>query len=210
LTTDYLPEWATLAEASQWLEKRTGEPWPLPRLIEAGATPHIWFTPDAAPDAAVLAQVFDGRHEGFIAPLVFAGDTQRLAIDRSGAMSMTRSPSGKLVRFVPGIPFAIDELRFKADHVRRSIATAEPAPEADDSTHIEPVARWQAQEQTILSKLRELGYSPRALPKGEAWKPGVKAEVRAAIGSKGMWHSPKVFDKAWERLRERGEVADKP
>lgn len=122
MTTDYLPAWATLAEASQWLEARTGEQWPLPRLIEAGALPHIWLEPDAQPNPAVLAAVFDGRHEGFIAPLVFAGDTHRLAIDRSGAMSMTRTPSGKLVRFEPSIPFAINELRFKVEDVRGSVA----------------------------------------------------------------------------------------
>jgi hypothetical protein len=87
---------------------------------------------------------------------------------------------------------------------------ADPAPEADEAGRIEPVPRWQAQAQTILNKLRALGYSPRALPKSEAWTKGVKAEVRAAIGSKGMWHSPNVFDKAWERLRESGDIADKP
>jgi len=92
-----------------------------------------------------------------------------------------------------------------------AVATAtESAPEVNDAATVEPVARWQAQEQTILNKLRELGHSPDALPKSEAWKPGVKSEVRAAIGWQGMWHSPKVFDKAWERLRERGEIADKP
>lgn len=137
MTTNYLPAWATLAEASQWLETRTGEPWPLPRLIEAGAMPHIWLTPDAddPPNSAVMAQVFNGRHEGFIAPLIFAGDTHRLAIDRSGAMSMTRSPSGELVRFTPGIPFVIEEVRFKAEHVRRSMAgptqSAEPVAPAE-------------------------------------------------------------------------------
>ncbi len=81
---------------------------------------------------------------------------------------------------------------------------------ADDATDVKPVARWRAQEKTILNKLRELDYSPCALPRNEAWKPGVKSKVRAAIGSNGMWHSPRVFDKAWERLRERGEIADKP
>jgi hypothetical protein len=80
----------------------------------------------------------------------------------------------------------------------------------EKTTQVAPVGRQQAQEQTILNTLHGLGYTPRAMPKSEAYKPGVKSEVRAAIGSEGMWHSPRVFDKAWERLRERGEIADKP
>lgn len=119
---DYLPTWATADEAGAWLERQTGEPWPLPRLIEAGALPHVWLVPDDAASPAVLTRAFNGRHEGYCAPLLFAGDAQRLAFDRSGAMTMTRSPEGELLRFAPGIAFEASEVRFSSDHVRRLVA----------------------------------------------------------------------------------------
>ncbi len=125
----YLPTWATAQEAAEWLQAETGEPWPLPRLIESGLVPHIWLAPEGQPAAGTLAGVFDGRHEGFLAPLVFAGDTQRLSVDRTGALSMTRSPSGNLVRFTPPVQFDIGAIRFKGADLRaNAVATERGAP----------------------------------------------------------------------------------
>lgn len=71
-----------------------------------------------------------------------------------------------------------------------------------------PVSRQEAQEVTILAKLRELNFDPKRLPRSEPGKPGPKAQVKRALGAKGMWSGAKVFDKAWERLRRAGEIAD--
>lgn len=129
MTTRYLPSWATAQEAAEWLQAETGEPWPLPRLIESGLTPSVWLTPDGV-NPAVFAAVFDGRHEGCLAPLSFASDTHRLAVDRTGTMSITRGLNGELVRFTPPIPFAVDELRFDAKYVRQLAAQAQTSTSA--------------------------------------------------------------------------------
>lgn len=154
MTKPYLPAWATAQEAAEWLQAETGEPWPLPRLIESGAMPHVWLTPD--PDdlknSEVFDVVFEGRHEGFMAPVVFAGDTHRIAADRTGTLSMTRAQSGALVRFTPPLSFDVDKLRFDAERVRRLVAPS--APEAAEPT-------------------------PEAAPPLEDWKMRVQAEAAA-------------------------------
>jgi hypothetical protein len=73
----------------------------------------------------------------------------------------------------------------------------------------QPLQRWPYQEQEILRVLRELKLDPRALPKPAPGLPGPKAAARAALGSTGIWAGERVFDKAWERLRDSGDIADK-
>lgn len=70
-------------------------------------------------------------------------------------------------------------------------------------------SRQAVQEAQILRMLLALGYDPVALPKPLAGKPGTKAEVRGSIGAGGMWSGKTVFDKAWERLRKGGQIAEK-
>ena len=62
----------------------------------------------------------------------------------------------------------------------------------------------QYQEEEIIRVIRNIGHDPRQLPKNSPGKPGVKAEVREKLS-----FSTKVFDKAWERLRAAGDIADK-
>jgi hypothetical protein len=69
-----------------------------------------------------------------------------------------------------------------------------------------PLQRQAAQEDTILETLRALGLDPLALPPGAPGKPGVKAAVRKALGTGGMWAGRSVFNKAWDRLRQTGRV----
>lgn len=193
MTADYLPKWATLAEASEWLQARTGQPWPLPRLIEAGVMPHVWLTPDPkdSPNEAVMARLFDGRHEGFIAPLVFAGDTQRLAFARQGAMTMTRGPSGDLFRFTPGIPFDVAELRFAAEHVRRAAGDSA----APDEPFAEPIEHRQDRR---LRRLRELG-ADRVWRRGE-WKTTGTPGALKALCAEERAAQRRPFDE--KRIRE--------
>lgn len=89
-----------------------------------------------------------------------------------------------------------------------SEASQTDAPEAESDaaprTATKPLQRQVHQEQEILDVLRTQGYDAERLPKSAAGKAGVKAEVREKL----KWMTAKVFDKAWQRLRDRGEIAD--
>lgn len=129
---DYLPEWATFDEAAAWLQERTGEAWPLPRLVEKGLTPHVWVTPDreAASNETLMRRLFCGRHEGFLAEMIFGSDARRLAVERGAVLSLTRTPSGEIVRFTPPVEVELSELRFEASAVRGLVPPDVSAPPA--------------------------------------------------------------------------------
>lgn len=81
-------------------------------------------------------------------------------------------------------------------------ATPETAP-------IKHVPAQRAQENAILIAIRELGYEPSALPKWQAGRDGAKAEVRRLIQPNAPFNGRRsVFDKAWERLRNGGDIGD--
>ena len=71
------------------------------------------------------------------------------------------------------------------------------------------ISRQRQQEIKILELLRRKGYDPQSLPKNPQGKDGVKLEIRIALGKRGMWSGRTVFDKAWQRLRDIGEIVDK-
>jgi hypothetical protein len=74
------------------------------------------------------------------------------------------------------------------------------------ATSGKPLSRQRHQEQEILRVLRELGYDPLALPKRINGKRWVAAEVRdKLVGPK--W-TPTIHKRAWERLRENGEIKE--
>jgi hypothetical protein len=135
--SDYLPEWATADEATAWLEKRTGEPWPLPRILEEvqpGLSVWLEFSPSLPHD------VFQGRTEGFLAEIVFHGDVRRLAVARDGLLTMTRRPDGALLSITPGAPFDVGDLRVRGADLEQMAALAPPPElpvptEAAVSTH---------------------------------------------------------------------------
>lgn len=195
----YLPEWATLSEASQWLEALTGEAWPLPRLLENAVWPSVWLTPDPVDPVApaVLERVFEGRHEGFLAPVCFAGDTHRLEVDRTMLLTMTRNPSGELVRFTPGLPVALDELRWPAASLRELAAPgrAAPAPKGPALKRAELIERHERQWPTIRADLREASRR--------------HAGLAAAMAGGGRWLEAVAL--AWarenDRIRDPGDGA---
>jgi hypothetical protein len=76
------------------------------------------------------------------------------------------------------------------------------------SASASPRSRQACQDDAILTVLKDLGINPLALPRAKFGKPGVKAEVRAALGNRGMWSGSTIFDKAWERLRREGGIVD--
>lgn len=107
----YLPKIATLEQALTWIECQTKQPWSLTRLLEeACIKPWVWI--DYSPE---YPELFQNRFEGFLAPLLFAGDIHRLAAGAGDAvMTMTKIPDGRFVQIV-GFKFPLSELRFKAE-----------------------------------------------------------------------------------------------
>lgn len=113
----YLPKWATAEEACSWLEGQTGEAWPLARLLESGLSPSVWL--DYSPDAP--KEIFGDRTEGILVRMLFGGDKNRLEIDRTGLLTMTKLPDGRLFRATPGIPFDVAQLRYSADGLAKLV-----------------------------------------------------------------------------------------
>lgn len=116
MTKNYLPKQATAEQACEWLESQTGERWTLGRLLEHGLRP--WFWLDYSPDAP--AAVFGGRAEGYLAPVAFGGDIQRLEADgREVLVTITLTHDQTPMKFgPPGLRMSVDELRFKREDVQ--------------------------------------------------------------------------------------------
>jgi len=65
------------------------------------------------------------------------------------------------------------------------------------------------QDAEILRAIERAGYDPKRLPKNEPGKPGVKKVVRDVLKKQPPFKdSVKVFDHAWDRLRQSGDIAD--
>lgn len=80
----------------------------------------------------------------------------------------------------------------------------------NNSTRRKPAQVFQAQEDEVLKVIRLLGYKPMKLPPRTPGKPWVKSEVWRQIGVCQLFISQGVFEKAWDRLRKSGEIADRP
>ena len=83
-----------------------------------------------------------------------------------------------------------------------SVVALEPA-----KPDCEPLSRHRAQEKSLIVALVGLHFNPMALPRNTPGKGGVKASVRAKVGSKGIWTGATVFDKAWERMFRQGYLS---
>jgi hypothetical protein len=68
--------------------------------------------------------------------------------------------------------------------------------------------KMRDQEDAILRVISSLGYTPASLPTRETGKSGVKAQVRKELAKAPFFSSTKSFDKAWERLRKDGSIAE--
>lgn len=109
--TDYLPKHATAIEAGDWLKAQTGKSWTLARLLENGLMP--WFWLDYKPG---YPAIFGDRTEGYLAPMVFTADTQRLEADATEALvNLTRTHDGVVMKVEPGITVPTNQLKFKRE-----------------------------------------------------------------------------------------------
>ena len=88
--------------------------------------------------------------------------------------------------------------------------TNPPAPEPQTAAPAlaKPLQRSSAQDSMILTAILKAGHTPLSLPVNEPGKAGVKAEIRNALRNEKLFTGSTVFDKAWERLRKQGDIAD--
>lgn len=73
---------------------------------------------------------------------------------------------------------------------------------------VKPVQRSQAQDFAILNALIEAGYDPKAVPVNQSGKAGIKAQISAQLKDTPLFIGATVFTKAWQRLREQGDIKD--
>lgn len=79
---------------------------------------------------------------------------------------------------------------------------------AEDAEPSAPLSRASSQRDAILAGLCSLGHDPLRYPKAEAGKAGVKAELRRRLTKdrKDIFVSARVFDDAWQRLRDDEDI----
>lgn len=68
--------------------------------------------------------------------------------------------------------------------------------------------RLREQENAILAMIRELDYDPKALPKNEPGRPGVKNKVFEKLQKHPLFNAKTALKKAWDRLRSDNELID--
>jgi len=141
---DYLPKDATIEEACNWLQAKTGQTWVFARLLECHLRPYFWL--DYKPGYPVI---YGEKIEGYQTRMMFQGDLHRLESDRGDALvNMFTAHDGTLVKVQPGLRVPLSELKFKREDVERSgriiNKTAEPqaaapAPVVADSASNAPL-----------------------------------------------------------------------
>ena len=144
---DYLPKDATIEQACNWLQAKTGQTWILPRLLECHLTPHFWLDYKQGYPA-----VYGDRIEGYQTHMMFQGDLCRLESDGSDALvNMFAAHDGSLIKTEPGLLVPLSELRFKRDRVERVAEIINnTAPAQNSATHA-PLMTLEAQRGYVLT-----------------------------------------------------------
>lgn len=137
---DYLPKDATIEEACNWLQAKTGQTWVLARLLECHLTPHFWL--DYKPG---YPAIYGNKIEGYQTRMMFQGDLCRLESDRGDALvNIFTAHDGTLVKVQPALRVPLSELKFKRESVERVAEiinkaaqpqAATPAPVADSASN---------------------------------------------------------------------------
>lgn len=174
----YLPKYATIDEATLWLEEATGESWPLSRLLESGHHLRlgIWFRPDDHTPPEVMRKVFENRVEGFWAPLS-SMDEKALMADKTLVVTMTQNPSGLLVSFTPGLEFSLDDLRAEGASIEAMVESLKPENRSSNVGHIHTPKRRTSALDAVIDAAKS-----RALVLGD-WASAWAALVEMAKGN---------------------------
>lgn len=115
------------------------------------------------------------------------------------------------LELLPDIDAALLDATNPRQETMGELAISHPAAPASSAADVgpTPVQRGVAQESTVLATIRALGHEPNRLPPRESGRRWVKADAWEAIGVCPLFPSEKVFDKAWERLRQSKEIAER-
>ena len=112
-------EWLTWAEATEWLERMTGESWALPRIVRSGVGIGVWIEPHPNPLPSHMEHVFQGRWQGFMALVVDGHDRERLAAERTtGVISTTHRPDKTSIRVTPPVKFDAADAKVLAQDLK--------------------------------------------------------------------------------------------
>jgi hypothetical protein len=145
----------------------------------------------------VFRRMGDGFRNGDLATFSIESKLKRQATEEWGGWSYFVTPDSVDVWLAEqGAPYL-----FPAQ-ARASSTQRPPVPEAVAPAP-RPMLQQAHQEAEILRVLSELGCNPKALPRNVPGKRGVKADARGRLS-----FSTGVFDKAWDRLRAAGDIAD--
>ena len=200
---DYLPKDATIEEACNWLQAKTGQTWVLPRLLECHLTPHFWL--DYKPG---YPTIYGDRIEGYQTRMIFQGDLCRLESDRGDALvNMFTAHDGTLVKAQPGLRVPLSELKFKRESVERVAEiinkaaqpqAATPAPVANE-TPAERRARWldmfEAEEKLVKRGALQRLAKREGVDRSNMAKDIAKARAERADQKRaGVWASQLVQD----------------
>ena len=179
---DYLPKDATIEEACNWLQAKTGQTWVLARLLECHLTPHFWL--DYKPG---YPAIYGNKIEGYQTRMMFQGDLCRLESDRGDALvNIFTAHDGTLVKVEPGLRVPLSELKFKRESVERvaeiinktaQTKAAPPAPIVADSASNAP-------------------------GKGKVWTPEKLAELKAYRAAHTMPETATKFGISEQRIRQ--------
>ena len=198
---DYLPKDATIEEACNWLQAKTGQTWVLPRLLECHLTPHFWL--DYKPG---YPTIYGDRIEGYQTRMIFQGDLCRLESDRGDALvNMFTAHDGTLVKVQPGLRVPLSELKFKRESVERVAEiinkaaqpqAATPAPVANE-TPAERRARWldmfEAEEKLVKRGALQRLAKREGVDRSNMGKDIAKARAERADQKRaGVWASQLV------------------
>ena len=198
---DYLPKDATIEEACNWLQAKTGQTWVLPRLLECHLTPHFWL--DYKPG---YPTIYGDRIEGYQTRMIFQGDLCRLESDRGDALvNMFTAHDGTLVKVQPGLRVPLSELKFKRESVERVAEiinkaaqpqAATPAPVANE-TPAERRARWldmfEAEEKLVKRGALQRLAKREGVDRSNMAKDIAKARAERADQKRaGVWASQLV------------------
>lgn len=193
MTAPYLPKVASLEQAQAWLEHETGQQWPLARLIEqTGIMPWVWL--DYSPEHA---EAFAGRLEGYLAPMLFAGDTQRLAAGADDVViTITEAADGRFMQLT-GMRCPLAALRFKADDIRANAAGKPEVEAAKTQTSGPQVTKQELIDGLHLHDPKWEGILKNPSREGIRYKAALVAKGRRGKApgggtNSGLWN-PVVF-----------------
>ncbi len=200
---DYLPKDATIEEACNWLQAKTGQTWALARLLECHLRPHFWL--DYKPG---YPAIYGDRIEGYQTRMMFQGDLCRLESDRGDALvNIFTAHDGTLVKVQPALRVPLSELKFKRESVERVAEiinkaaqpqAATPAPVANE-TPAERRARWldmfEAEEKLVKRGALQRLAKREGVDRSNMGKDIAKARAERADQKRaGVWASQLVQD----------------